>query len=269
MGLQALAQTAHQQGHVGTLASPVGVQFVQHQEFQALAMLDHAPVHVLETGQDQLQHHEVGEQDVGRVVGNLLAIGFTFLPGVSGHGKGLLVVWITMQEFVQLFQLAVGQSVHRVDDDGPGALLRVGLLGFEDAVDDGNKKRQRLARARAGGDHVALLLLRLGQCLQLVHVKVQIGRFALGFTRLKDVGATGMKHPLMRQLLDGALPLVIRVDLNQWLGPVAATVVFLLHLGQDVLGGNLGETTRKRAVFVDEPIAEIKDVIHAFSRNGA
>ena len=78
-----------------------------------------------------------------------------------------------------------------------------------------------------------------------------------------------MKHPLMRQLLDGALPLVIRVDLNQWLGPVATTVIFQFHLGQDVLGGNLGETTRKRAVFVDEPIAEIKDVIHAFSRNGA
>jgi hypothetical protein len=46
MGLQALAQAAHQQGHVGTLASTVGVQLIEHQKFQALAVLDHLPVHL-------------------------------------------------------------------------------------------------------------------------------------------------------------------------------------------------------------------------------
>jgi hypothetical protein len=43
-----------------------------------------------------------------------------------------------VQELVEFLQLAVGQRVHRVDDDGARA-RGIGLLGLEDAVDDGMK----------------------------------------------------------------------------------------------------------------------------------
>ena len=147
--------------------------------------------------------------------------------------------------------------------------MRIGLLGFEDAVNDGNKKRQRLARPGPRCDHIALPCLGLGQCLELVHIQVQVRRLSLGFSSTEDVCAMRVEHGLLYQLLGSPLPLVVGVDLNQRLWPITATVVLLLHRCQDVLSGNLGETSRERAVFVDEPIAEIKDVIHAFSRNGA
>jgi hypothetical protein len=59
------------------------VQLVEHQKFQPKAVIDHAPIDVLETRQDQLQHHEVGEQDVGRVVSDGLALVAALLAGVA------------------------------------------------------------------------------------------------------------------------------------------------------------------------------------------
>ena len=264
VGLQTLAQTAHQQGYVGALASPVGVQLIQHQEFQTLAMLDHPPIHVLIAGQNQLQHHEVGQQDVGRVVGYLVALSLAFLARVARYGKGGLALWITMQELVQLLQLAVGQGIHGVDDDGARALLRIDFLGFQNAVNDGHEERQRFAGAGSGGHHVALVFLRLGQRLQLVDIQVQVRRLPLGLTRTEKVCAMSVQNPLLRQLLDSALPLVVGVDLDQRLGPITATVILVLNLGKDVLGRNLGEASRKCAVFADELVAKIKDVVHFF-----
>ena len=60
-----VAEPADEQRHVRALAAPVGVQLVQDQELQAPGRLDQAPVPG--PGQDELEHHVVGQQDVGRV----------------------------------------------------------------------------------------------------------------------------------------------------------------------------------------------------------
>ena len=103
-------------------------------------MVHHLAIHIVETSEDVLQHHEVGEQDVWRVVGDGIALGIGFLPGVAGDREGPLIRGIAMQEFVQLFQLAVGQGIHRIDDDGAGARFAAFCFGLDDAVDDWNKE---------------------------------------------------------------------------------------------------------------------------------
>ena len=103
-------------------------------------MVHHLAIHIVKAGEYVLQHHEVGEQNVRRVVGYGIALRVAFLPGVAGDGEGPLIGGIAVQEFVQLFQLAVGQGVHRVDDDGSGALFTAFCLGLDDSVDDRNEE---------------------------------------------------------------------------------------------------------------------------------
>ena len=67
-----LADAAHEQRDVGALAAAVGVQLVEDQEPQALGRLDqpfsYGP------GEEQLEHHVVGEQDVRRAGDDRLAL---------------------------------------------------------------------------------------------------------------------------------------------------------------------------------------------------
>jgi len=42
------------------------VQFVKHEKLEAAAVLDDTPIDRFVAREDQLQHHEVGQQDVGR-----------------------------------------------------------------------------------------------------------------------------------------------------------------------------------------------------------
>jgi hypothetical protein len=64
---EALAHAAHEEGDVGALAPAVGVQLVEHEEAQPRAVADHLAIELVLPGHQQLEHHEVGEQDVGRV----------------------------------------------------------------------------------------------------------------------------------------------------------------------------------------------------------
>ena len=59
-----LADAAHQQRDVGALAAPIRVQLVEDQEAQALRRRDEALL--VRPREEQLEHHVVGEQDVGR-----------------------------------------------------------------------------------------------------------------------------------------------------------------------------------------------------------
>jgi hypothetical protein len=65
--------------------------------------------------------------------------------------------------------------------------------------------------------------------------------------------------------LHGALALVVRIDLDERLGPVAAIGVLALHLVADVLGTDAREAAGEGAVFLDQPIAEGEDVFHRAS----
>ena len=142
VGIQPFAQTAHQQGDIGALTAPVGMQFIQHQKLQPSAMLDDLPVSLRIARQDVFQHHEVGEQDVRGTFGDALPFCCALLAGVAGHGDGAIQIVVAVKELVQLFELAVGQGIHRVDDDGTGARRTVRFPRLEDAVDDGNEERK-------------------------------------------------------------------------------------------------------------------------------
>ncbi len=167
-----------------------------------------------------------------------------------------------MQKLVELFQLAVGQGVHRIDDDGPGACFAVGLLGLENAVNDRDEEGQGLSRPRAGRDHVALTSLTFGQGFHLVFVKVQGLWRTFGFPDLENVCAGRIQDALLHQLLHRALALVVRVDLHQRLRPVAALRVLIFDLGLDIGCGDTHEAAGKAAIAFDELVAELENVIH-------
>ena len=82
-------EPADEQGHVGALAAAVSVQLVQDQEPQAPRRLDQAPVPG--PGQDQFQHHVVGQQDVGRIRDDPGPVIRGLLPGITieGHRRAL------------------------------------------------------------------------------------------------------------------------------------------------------------------------------------
>src|SRR4051794_17723854 len=64
-GPSALPETPHQHGDIRPLPTAIGVKLVQYEEVQSLAIANDARVHLrIEPRQDQLQHHEVGQQNV-------------------------------------------------------------------------------------------------------------------------------------------------------------------------------------------------------------
>ena len=202
--LKTFPQSTNQHGNVCALAAPIGVQFVQNQEFEALAMIDHAPVDFLVTREDQLQHHEVGQQYVRRIVLDALALSRAFLPGVAGHGKWMLAGCVIVQELVEFFKLTVGERVHRVNNDGTRARLGVLLFGFEYAIDDGYEKRQRLTGTGARGHHIAFVLLSLCQSFHLVRIQKQIDWRSFWLLRFEKFCASRMQNTFGHQLLNCA-----------------------------------------------------------------
>src|SRR5690606_6474432 len=96
------------------------------------------------------------------------ALVITFLTGVAREGDRSILAEIA-DEFLAL---AVGQGVHRVDDDGPGTRRRVLLLGTQHGIDDRQEKAERLARAGAGSNYKAFALPAEGDGLLLVTIEV-------------------------------------------------------------------------------------------------
>ena len=65
-------------------------------------------------------------------------------------------------------------------------------------------------------------------------IEVQGLRVSLRLASLEYVGANGMKHALGCQRLHRAFSLVVWVDLNQGLRPVAAILILAFDLSLDV-----------------------------------
>ena len=68
------------------------MQLIQHQKFEPLAVLHHLAINLLEAGKNQLRHHEVREQDVWGIVGDLLPVCRALLAGVTRHGEWSLAL---------------------------------------------------------------------------------------------------------------------------------------------------------------------------------
>ena len=138
---QQRADSPHQQGHIGALAAAVGVKLVEHEELQALAMADHLLVDLVLTGHQVFEHHEVRQQDVGRLGRDRPASVVAVLPCVASERDGPGRCH-ELEELLQLLHLAVGQRVHRVDDDGAGSLGLVLRPGADDGVNDRDEEAQ-------------------------------------------------------------------------------------------------------------------------------
>ena len=117
------------------------MKFVKDQEAQAFGVGDDLLINGVLPCQQQLQHHEVGQQDIRRVGLHGLALFGAFLPRetAEGYGPGS---GVGTQKLLEFFQLAVGERVHGVDHDGAGAWLRIKCLGFQAGIHHRDEVRQ-------------------------------------------------------------------------------------------------------------------------------
>ena len=136
------------------MAAAVGVQLVEDQESEVAELADEPAIEV--PREHQLEHHVVGEDDVGRVLPDLLAFLVVLLAGVAPVGdRRAMTPRAVAEELVEFFLLAVGQGVHRVDDDRLDALARAGP---QDVVDDRDDVAEALARTGAGREDVVAIV---------------------------------------------------------------------------------------------------------------
>src|SRR5438105_11933309 len=91
------------------------MQLIQNQELQTFGCSHEAAFDG--PCQQQLQHHEVREQDVGRIRTNALPLVLALLARVAGK-RDERAREAMGEELLSLAKLAICQGVHRVDDDG-------------------------------------------------------------------------------------------------------------------------------------------------------
>src|SRR6185503_8206001 len=71
---------------------------------------------ILGASEQELQHHVVGQQDIGRIAPDLLAFWPLLLPSEAPEPYGGFTVRVALfDKFPEFLGLAVGQRVHRID----------------------------------------------------------------------------------------------------------------------------------------------------------
>ena len=244
---RSLAQFADEEGDVCALATAIGVEFVEDEEFE-VGGLDQG--FLMHSGEHEFEHDVVGQQDLGRVVLDVGFLGEGFLARVFFDADGC--VGDLAEEFVEFFFLGVDEGVHRVDEDGPDA-LDLGI--FEDVVEDGGDVGHAFAGACACGNDVGLLALGGEEGLFLV-VVVAVGLAVAG----EVLGAVGMEDAAIDQLSDGGSGFVGRVEMEQGVGPEFALVELFRDEGFDAGVADAEEAFDVGAVVLDDFIAELEDV---------
>jgi len=146
IGRKPFPHTPDQEGDIGPLPSPVGMQLIQDEKPEAGTVPNDLAVKVVLPGHQELEHHEVGQQDVGRVRSNAHPFLVTLLARVpleldwAGNARPEVV-----EVLLELLKLAVRQGVHGVDDDRPGPPGGIVIAFTEDCIDDGNEEAERFA----------------------------------------------------------------------------------------------------------------------------
>ena len=167
--MECQAATANQECHIGSLATAIGMKFVKDKVPQVLGRADQFAV--FGTSQQQFQHHVVGEQDIGRVAADRFALFAFLLACVAGIAHGRLVFRIApFQKLGEFFVLAVGQSIHGIDDNRLDSAARAIA---EDMINDGHDVGETFARTGAAGQNVAFVFLCLADGFSLVRVQGQ------------------------------------------------------------------------------------------------
>ena len=154
-GGQQLAHAPQQKGDIRALTAAVGMEFVEDEKLETFGRSDE--LLFARPGEHEFQHHIVGEQDVRRARDDARACFLILLARVAlERDRAFAVRETEVQEFLQLAKLAVGEGVHRVDDDGLNPFA--GTVA-QNVVHDGDDVGKTFARARASGEDVVAILL--------------------------------------------------------------------------------------------------------------
>ena len=165
-----MAAASDEHRDVGALTPAIGMQLVEHEEPEPLGCSHQLAVFA--SREQQLQHHVVREQDVRRIAPNRLAGLSPLLPGIASESnEGLALRVASVDELPELLALAVGQRVHRIDDDGLDAATRTAP---EHVVHDRHDVGEALAGTGPGRQHIGPTLLRLENRLALVLMKEEL-----------------------------------------------------------------------------------------------
>ena len=214
--------------------------------------------------EQKLQHHVVGEEDVGRVGPDGVAGVTPLLPGIAGEANQALALPVApVDELAELLALAVGEGVHRVDDDGPDAAAGAAP---EHLVHDRHDVGEALAGAGAGGQHVGAALLRLQDRVALVQVEeelpaaVVVVALALGLVDPEDPRTLRVEGALADQVVDRAAGPERRVELEERLRPEALALENAVDESPDPRVADLDEAPDVVPVVGDEISSQVEDV---------
>ena len=198
----------------------------------------------------------------------LLALLSALLSGVPRERDRPLARDV-VEVLVELLALAVGERVHRVDDDGACAPPAPRPLLGQHRVHDRDEEAQRLARPRARRDDVAAPLRRNRDGLLLVLVQRErlAGRGPRARRRAEDLGAARVERARGDEGVDRRRAFVVRVDLDERLRPVAVLRVDRLDLPADVLRVDGRERGGELLVLADDRVAE-REHVHALRAHG-
>jgi len=91
--------------------------------------------------------------------------------------------------------------------------------------------------------------LAFGQRLFLMGIELERLLPTFRFVHLENFGAVPVQKTFSDQFLDGMPALIVGVDLDERVRPVAALVIFAPHRFADVRGVNTRKTAGKGTVF--------------------
>ena len=195
-----------------------------------------------------------------RIASDRLARRSSFLPGVpSKANEGLALRVALVDELAELLVLAVGQRVHRVDDDGLNAAAGTAP---EHVIHDRHDVGEALAGAGAGRQYVGLALLRLENRLALVLMQEELlaAVVGVGLVDPEDLRAFPVEYSQLDQFIDRAAGPECRVELEERLRPEAPCPEDAVDERLDSRIANLDEAARVAPVVGDQAVPEVKDV---------
>src|SRR5258708_39423311 len=188
---KAISYAPHKQGNVSSLATTVGMQFIQNQKLQRFGAEQSS---LGRTREDQFEHDIVGEQDVGWICNDALALFIRFLASITLEGDRASFVGITQAEkLLQFLHLAIRQCIHGIDNDGldtmPGAVA-------QHIIDDRDNVSKAFSRTCAGGEDITRASAGAVDGLGLICVQSQRPTFAIvfGFIFAENSRAFTMKN---------------------------------------------------------------------------
>ena len=235
------------------------MELVKDEKLEVLGRFDNFVI-LVSAREDEVEHHVVCEQDVGRILFDGCAFALRLLARIALNRDEIR----TVHELPDLLELAVRKRVHRIDDYRTYARRRVDLLFPDDSVHNRNEERKGLAGASARRDDKALVARNHRKRCGLVAIELD----GLGVWRglllagLEYLRGLGFNVSLPGKFVDERAFAVVGIDLNERVWPEAPLVIRRLNLVCDVPGSRGRETRRELLVVLDQSVPELKNVVH-------